>query len=246
MVRFLGPSRQVHVSNDLDPVARYGASIGFQLRRRNVLVEGSTDVDLFRLAARLEERQTGSRLLEPDLNIVAAGDGDKGGAGGVGRELMILRNIARTCLTEAGAPRYRFIGLFDNDEAGRKAIVRVRGLDNSLLEFKDLFRLWPVMPTDCNLDPGALQKAFLLSNASHKGLDWEIEDYLSDEFVEQFCVDHPTARARIRSEGGRTHRDFTRDGKARLHRFIRENAIFQDVKPIVGVIKALRFYLGLR
>lgn len=234
------------MSSDLDPVARYGASLGFQLRRRNVLVEGVTDVNLFGLAAQLEERATGFRLLEPDLKIIAAGDGDKGGAGGVGRELMILRNLAHACLTEGGRPKYRFVGMFDNDEAGRRAIVQVRGLDNSLLEFKDLFRLWPVMPTNCNLDPGALQKAFLQENASYKGLEWEIEDYLPDEFVEQFCFDHPTALTRRRSEGGKTHRDFTRDGKARLHRFIRENAMLQDLEPIVNVIKAIRFYLGLR
>jgi hypothetical protein len=46
--------------------------------------------------------------------------------------------------------------------------------------------------------------------------------------------------------GGKIHRDFTPDGKARFHRFIRDNAVREDLTQVVEVLKALRFYCGLK
>jgi hypothetical protein len=50
------------VADELDPVARYGMGLGFTVRPRTVLVEGTTDVDLFSLAAALERAKTGVDL----------------------------------------------------------------------------------------------------------------------------------------------------------------------------------------
>lgn len=232
------------MAEELNTVVRYGRALGWQLRYRTVLVEGTTDVELIELSARLEGEATGKELLA-DLAIVPAGIGDQGGTQGVIRELVCLRGYARTCLSPNGRPLYRFIGLFDNDKAGRQAIGAARNLDASILEFKDVFRLHPVMPTTGNLDPKTLQKSFERENGAYKGLDWELEDLVSESFLEAFLADYPTAIARTTPIGGRIHRDLTRDGKAHLHRFIKKHAMRDDLLSVIQLIKAIRFYMAL-
>ena len=231
---------------ELDFVARYAIGLGMAIRFRTVLVEGTTDVELFQLAARLEHETTGTDLLGTDLAFVAAGIGDLGGTRGVCREFMCLRGLARNCLSQGGRPRYRFIGLFDNDKAGKQAVRVARGFDASILEYKDVFLLWPVMPLPDNLDPGTVGKAFERANARYKGLEWELEDLLPQEFFDAFLCDYPEAVARSTSIEGKVHRDLTRDGKARLHRFVKQYAVRDDLGGVIDVLKAVRFYLRLK
>ena len=82
------------------------------------------------------------------------------------RELVGLRAIARTYLLPNDRSRYRFIGLFDTDRAGRLAVRAAQDIDTSLLEYKDVFRLHPVMPMTGNLDPKSLKATFELSEFS--------------------------------------------------------------------------------
>jgi hypothetical protein len=229
----------------LDTVATYGKSLGWTLGVRTVLVEGTSDVALFQLAARLEREATQVDLFEGGLTIIAAGEGDQGGTRGVIRELNALRCFARTCVLQNGRPKYRFIGLFDNDKAGRSAIKGARVVDTSILEYKDVFRLLPVMPLKGNIEPKTLGKTFDRLNAGYKGLDWELEDLLPLDFIEAFLSDHPFAVSRTTPVGDKIHRDFTRDGKARLHRFVKENALRKDLEDVVDVIRSLRFCLNL-
>jgi hypothetical protein len=189
-----------------------------------VLVEGTTDADLFRFAARLEFEFSGISLLGTDLAVVAAGSGNCGGTRGVIRELLALRAMARICLLPNGRPRYRIVGLFDNDRAGKQAVREIHELDTSVLEYKDVFRLWPIMPMSQNLDPRALQ----------------------GEFVDAFLLEHPEALVRSKTIQNRIHRDLTADGKARLHQFIRRNAMYADLVGVCAILKALRLYLGLK
>lgn len=229
-----------------DPVALYGRQVlGAELCPRTVLVEGTTDAELFHLAARLHYKQTGIDLVGKELAIVAAGEGKEGGTRGVIRELICLRGLARACVLRSGRPRYRFIALFDNDTAGRLAIRGARDIDLSLLEFKDLFRLFPVMPTTGNLDPGTLQKTFERLNTDFKGLDWELEDLIPESLVRAFTSDYPESVVNTKAMNGKIHRDLTRDGKARLHRFVRDHAMHEDLETIISVLKAIRFYLCL-
>lgn len=232
------------MEEELDTVSRYGRALGWQLRYRTVLMEGTTDVELIELASRLEYNATGAQLLA-SLAIVSAGIGDQGGTQGVIRELVCLRGYARTCLSQNGRPLYRFIGLFDNDKAGRQAVGAARNLDASILEFKDVFRIHPVMPTTGNLDPKTLQKSFERENGSYKGLDWELEDLISEPFMQAFLADYPTSVTRTTPIGGKIHRDLTRDGKAHLHRFIKKHAMRDDLLGVIQLIKALRFYMSL-
>lgn len=234
------------MADPLDAVALYGRSLGFEVRPRTILVEGNTDADLFHLAAHLEAKSSGTDLLGTDLAVVAAGSGDSGGTYGVIRELISLRAMARTCLLPNGRQRYRFIGLFDNDNAGKQAIRAIRELDKSVLEYKDVFRLWPFMPLTCNLDPGALQKAFERENSEVKGMAWELEDVLPTDFFDCFLCEYSGAVSRTTTAHGKVHRDLTRDGKAHFHRFIKQNALRRDLDGVVDVLKALRVYLGLK
>ena len=232
--------------DDLDAVERYGIALGLAVRPRTILVEGNTDVDIFQLAARLEREASGLSLLGGDLAVVAAGTGDAGGTQGVIRELVALRAMARICLLPNGRPRYRFVGLFDNDKAGRQAVRAVRELDRSILEYKDVFRLWPTMPVSSNLDPGALQRAFEKENSGIKGMEWELEDMLQHEFYDSFLSDCPGALVRSATADEKIHRDLTPDGKARFHRFVKQHAVRRDLTSVIDVLKALRVYLGLK
>jgi hypothetical protein len=49
------------------------------------------------------------------------------------------------------------------------------------------------MPTAGDLDPRTLQNAFERENGTYKGLDWELEDLVSEQFLRVFFSDHPTA-----------------------------------------------------
>lgn len=228
----------------LDIVARYGVSRKWQILKRSVLVEGSSDVTLFGLAADHYFRRHQKALLS-DMAIVAAGDGDRGGTHGVIRELVTLRSLAAVHLSPSGLPVYRVIGLFDSDTAGNKAVRGAREVDASIIEYRDVFRLRPAMPKDGSLDPAALQRSFERLNEPYKGLTWELEDLVDAEFMELFLGEHRSALIREESMSDSTHRELTRDGKSQLVRFCKHHAELQDLARIVEVLHALRHYLNL-
>jgi hypothetical protein len=231
---------------DLDPVARYALSLGFTIAPRTIIMEGRTDLDLFTLAALQERRKTGALLLGCDLAVMIGGDGNEGGTAGVLRQLITLRNIARTDLGPKGLPRYRFVALFDDDKAGRQAVRAARELDRSIIEFKDVFRLRPMMPMVSHADPTTLEKRFREANEPYKNVEWELEDLLSMPLLSALLEEYPNAVSRESRAGDMMHRDFTRDGKARLHRFAKDNAIREDLVKVIGVLKAFRRYFGLK
>jgi len=235
--------------DNLDFIALYAREKNFKIQPRTIFVEGITDVKLFELAAQLEKEQTGIDLLGNKLAIIAAGEGDDGGAKGVCRELVVFKNISGRYLLPSGRPKYRFIGLFDNDKAGRQAVSDVRKTDTSILEFKDVFRLWPVMPQSPNRDPDSLRKSFELENGRYKigtCIDWELEDLLPKTLTDVFLDDFPTAVIRSNHIHDKTHRDWTPDGKAQLHRFIKQNAIRSDLDAVIGVLRVFWHYLGIK
>lgn len=233
-------------TDEIDIVAHFAKSKNFNIRLRTVFVEGTTDVDLFELAAQYAKEETGIDLLGEKLAIVASGTGDDGGTKGICRELVSFKNLARVCLLPNGKPKYRFVGLFDNDDAGRRAIHDVRKTDSSILEFKDVFRLQPIMPSVLNRDPGALQKIFDEENNKYKGLDWELEDLLPESLIMAFLDEFPTAIARSpNTVHDRIHRDWTPHGKAQLHRFVKAHAMHVDLLAVIDVLRALRYYLGI-
>lgn len=231
------------MSLEPDSVELYGQAAGFEIKRRNVLVEGTSDLELLRLASSLERSHSGINLLNEDIAILPAGEKNNGGVNGVLRELITFRGMARTCLLPNGRPKYRFIALFDNDRAGRMAISTLTNIDSSILEFRDVFRLWPIMSIPGNLDPITASKIFNKDNAPYKGLDWELEDLLSEEFLMSFLEEQMRAVLATNQSNGKTHREWSRDGKANLHRFTKRYAIREDVYGAIHLLKALRYYL---
>lgn len=228
----------------MDIVARYAKSQGWHLQTRIVLVEGTSDVTLFELAARLFKSQTEKDLLA-GLSIVAAGEGERGGTHGVVRKLMVLRDLAEDHLSPQGKPVYNVIGLFDNDTAGRKAVIGAKHWDASILEYRDVFRLHPIMPKSGSLDLGALQRNFLALNAPHKSLDWELEDLIGRALITRFLAEYQTALVRSSEVAGQIHYELTRDGKSRLVRFCKEHADISSMQGLIEVLHALRFYQRL-
>ena len=135
--------------------------------------------------------------------------------------------------------------LFDNDKAGKQAVNLAREIDNSILEYKDVFRLWPVMPLPGNLDPGTVKKTFERENDKYRGLEWELEDLVAPDFFDAFISDNPMAVARTTSTAGMVHRDLTPDGKARFHRFVKQHAVHADLCKVIDTLKAIRCYFNL-
>lgn len=101
------------------------------------------------------------------------------------------------------------------------------------------------MPLSNNLDPGSVQKTFERENAVYKGMEWELEDLLTSGFVDAFQAECPRAITRATPVADKLHREMTADGKARFHRFVKQQAIRSDLTGVVETMKALRFYLGL-
>ena len=229
----------------LDLVASYARARGWNLRRRTILVEGTTDEDLFALARRLEMQRSGVDLYANGLSVVASGIGDQGGAKAVVRELSALRCMAHASLTPDGRGKYRFVGLFDNDDAGRRAVAGAHSWDSSLIEYRDVFRLRPMMPRSGGLAPGALKRLFRVRNAGYEAMDWELEDLIDADFVAAFVSDFTGVLRDATTVGAKVHRRFTPDGKAKLHRYVREHAMWQDVELVVDVLWSMRYYLGL-
>ena len=227
-------------------VESFAATLGWNICARNVIVEGTSDVRLFNLAAQLYLERHNISILGNQLAILYAGVGDDGGVDGLNRRLNAARQIADVDRGPDGSLRYRFIGLYDNDIAGRRAINNACGFDRRLHRYGDLFLLHPVMPLASGADHKTLQQRFEKHNAAFKGLDWEVEDLLSEDLLSAFEAEQPTAVQTVLELGGRKHREFTRDGKYRLHEFAKNHAIIDDVIEIIKLIRALRDYLRLQ
>jgi hypothetical protein len=223
----------------------YLSSLGYTAKPKIVIVEGTTDVALFQSAAAMEYSHSGVQLLGDEMCIVAPGDGDLGGTRGVHQALICIKGLIPCCLLPNGKPKYRVIALFDNDNAGKWAIQTLRSVNAAFLEAKDLFRLMPVMKAAANLDPSALKKQIETDNAPYKSLDWEIEDLLSETLIDGFLAERNRAVRNTSVVNGKRHRDYTADGKAQLHRFVRINAIRDDLLEVVRVLTVLRSYFGL-
>lgn len=190
----------------------------------------------------LEVTVSGKNLLK-DLAFVPAGERDNGGTNGVIRELIACRAFARANLAQNGFRRYRVVALFDNDKAGRQALKLARQLDLSIVEWKDVFLLLPIMPQSNNLDPTSIKRMFDEANQEYRSLDWEPEDLFPESFTKAFEDENGVVRKT--TVGAKTHRDFTADTKARFHRFVRMNALHSDMAEVISFLQSLRSYLNL-
>lgn len=227
-------------------VEMFAKQIGWTIGRCNVVVEGTTDVTILQHAGLLHRQATGVDVFGDGFAVVASGRADDGGVEGVNRRLNAARQNADADRDAIGALRYHFIGLFDNDFAGRKAITLACDIDRRVVRYRDVFLLHPRMPiASHHLGTSIGQEAKSL-NSAFIGLDWEIEDYLPEDFKAAFELQYPRAVIKCAKRGGRSHRDLTPEGKRAFHAFVRQRGEHRDVLELICLICALRSYLGMQ
>lgn len=226
-------------------VEDWAQQIGWPVGQRNVIVEGTIDVGFLGCAQELYNTDRGIDIFDGGFAVLAAGRGEDGGVDGVNRRLNAARQLAEVDLTSDGAQKFRFIGLYDNDEAGRRAIRQANSFDRRVVPYQDVFLLHPVMPPADGSPGSVVEERARFLNRSFDKLNWEIEDLLSKDLLLSFEKDYPSAVVRKTRRGGMTHRDFTRQGKVELIRFVKRKATLRDMMAMVRLICALRDYLGL-
>ena len=223
----------------------WAQQIGWPVRQRNVILEGMIDVTLLRHARRLYLADRGVDIFDGGFAILAAGRGNEGGVDGVNRRLSAARQLAEVDLTRDGAQRFSFIGLFDNDEAGRRAFMQANRFDRRVIPYRDVFLLHPVMPPAAGASGSEVEARAASLNHTFSRLNWEIEDLISEDLLLSFENTHAEAVVRKTRQGGLTHRDFTRQGKAELVGYVNGNANLADMMGIVRLVCSLRDYVGL-
>lgn len=226
----------------MDMVATYAASKAWSVRRNIVLVEGSSDEAVFKLADELSAK-AGRLLLGDDISIVAAGQRDRGGTFGVARELITLRSIIPLVLDRHGKPFYRVIGLVDSDVAGRRIIRDVVRMDRGALEFRDIVALRPVSPQFVRTDPPGREMECELANLPYRDLEWEIEDTLSSRLFQIFEQRFPNLNIGKNHQGDKTHYELTPEGKNALHKIIHQEATLEDMVGVEMIVRMLRSML---
>lgn len=197
-----------------------------------------------RLARDLWQRESNHDLFADGFAVFEAGLKDDGGVQGVVRELQTLRQMASQDAAGLMTER-RFVGLFDNDDAGRKHVHMLCELDFRVKRYQDVFLLHPVMPPSNGALGPDLQRRVEAQNRSCSGLDWEIEDFLPEDLMGGFRHACPGAFIREQKMAGRVHHDLTRAGKRQLQAYVQEEALVEDMVELIQLICALRDYMGL-
>lgn len=221
----------------------YGATA----KRYNIIVEGSRDVRLLHLAANLERKQSGIDLLH-DLSVFSPGEGEKGGAYNIPNVYRTLQTIARGDIDSKGNVQYYVFVLVDNDYAGRNVIKYLEKDALKAIECRDIFCINPIMPKDVNPHYEHIKKSLERENAPYKGLDWEMEDYISDRiwkiFINDECANDPLlCKPKVCHD--KIHRNLNDIQKGRFYDIINNSACYEDIENIVHLIKTLRIYLKI-
>ena len=244
--RAIWPEARSEVMAEENLVTIYARHKGWEIGSCNVLVEGVTDYELLSATAEKHRAETREDLCSGGLRFLYAGHKHEGGTHGVVRELTVTRSLAKYSLTPQGVRQYRFVGLVDNDAAGRQAIENARAADASVVEFRDIMRIRPNMICGGgNVELESLRAEFERRNSAFGRLDWELEDLLAVDFVESFCTRVSGSLLERQEVAGRVHWELTRKGKRELIRFAKENATLDELRGVIRVIRSLRFCLGL-
>lgn len=179
-----------------------------------IVVEGSTDVTYLEVAATRAADAWGWDLLD-GCELRAAGEDRRGGAEGVWRRLFELTANSVEC-----------IGLFDNDDVGRRenTMARRNNLRAELLP-REFDRL--KLPEE------------------HRSL--EIEDLLCVPLLDRFYEEHANLEPEERRERVGGLRRITPQGvdKERLAAWVSEVATIHECERLVYVLCRLRKALGL-
>ena len=225
-------------------VSAYGKRKNWPILARNVMLEGRTDSEYFRIAdSKYQTENRGRKLICSRLSLFQVGDGDAGGTNNIREKFVYLREVLSTDNYDPANERIMAVVLMDNDHAGRTVaqFLDKRGFKLN----RDVFLVTRALPRQTR-DPYQLSRSIEKENAAWADMDCEIEDLLSHDFLDYYAEDNPSALAREPqvAEGGH-HYEWTDDGKAKLLRFVRQEASYSDVQGIVELLKSLRFLLAL-
>lgn len=214
---------------------------GWSLFRRNVMVEGNSDVRYFELASKLYLAANSRSLLGVDFGCFASGTGDNGGVDGVIREYAALRQIVDSDRDANLSTLFRVVALLDDDPAGR-ACAKSLSTAWRYRHGRDFFLMRRTWPMSTN-EPGVLCKQL---EQDRFPLFTEIEDLVSAPFLDSFADERSDAfRRAMQHESGARYSNFNEQMKGALWIYVKENAILADLIQIVECLRAIRFYIGL-
>lgn len=229
-----------------DIVRAFAARHRWPIAERSILVEGETDRRYFMLAARLYEEECGRRLLGNDVAVFPTGIGDEGGAFGLQRHFHPLRSVMEIDLTPEGRVVFHAIALFDNDMNGKKGFNALTGQHLNYRRWRDVFLLHRSFPMTTR-DPVQVEKLVVAGNEDFKMMDCEIEDLVNESVVDAYAQQNPRAFIRPPSRVGTgIHLSFVKGEKGQFCSFVERYAICDDVRAIIEILKALRYFLGLK
>jgi hypothetical protein len=208
------------------------------------MLEGRSDAEYFRLAdLKYQAQHAGQKLICDKLSLFQVGDGDAGGVENIKDKFAYLREVLSTESYNVASERIMAIVLMDNDYEGRRG---AQFLDKRGFKLhRDVFLLARTLPRQTR-DPYQMSRLITDANAPWADIDCEIEDLLSRDLLDLFAEMEPSCVARepqFRGDGH--HYEWTRDGKAKLLRFVRQEASYCDVAGIVELLKSLRYLLCL-
>lgn len=207
----------------------------------NLMLEGTTDADLFLVANELYKAETGNSLLDNEFGVFAVGERGDGGTNGIRERLRTLSaNLRADPVDEKGRP-IRVICLMDDDPAG---IGAFRDLKSSFTPWQDIFRIQRRFPRTTR-DPSTFGKMWKKENAPWGDLACETEDLINSELLECFIHENPSSLKSRQDKDGVCHFDFDGFAKPKLVRFIRKHASLDDVKLLVEHLQGYRWLLKL-
>lgn len=226
-------------------VREFAQRLGWRISTYNLLVEGTTDVGHFQLAADLYRGATNLRLLDDVFSVVAVGDGENGGTKAMLRYFPVLRGLLNQDETDSNGLPFQFIVLLDNDSAGIGAARLLTGKGQGFVMNRDVFLLNRTCPADTR-DPRTYQSKCDELNKQWASLPCEIEDLVSSSLLDEFCrTNGGFCRRPPQLSNGGHHYDWEIHAKAPLLRFVQRNAIAKDLEMMISVLKAMRFQLRL-
>jgi hypothetical protein len=225
-------------------VRAYAKRRNWPISTRNVMLEGRTDCEYFKIAdSKYQAENGGRKLICSKLSLFQVGDGDAGGTDNIKEKFVYLREVLSTDSYDPANERIMAIVLMDNDHNGR-AVAQFLDKRGFKLN-RDVFLVSRLIPRQTR-DAYQLNRLIAEKNNIWAGMDCEMEDLLSRDLLEYFAESEPSAMARKPqfTEGGH-HYEWTQDGKARLLQLVKREASCSDVKGIIELLRSLRYLLAL-
>lgn len=222
----------------------FAAMSGWEILKKNVLVEGTSDVRYLKLANSLYFKKTGYRLIGIDMAVCAVGEKDDGGTYGMMDKFPTITTISKLHKDINDKQIYRFIALLDDDSMGRSALKNICSSRRDIREFEHIFRLRRRMP----LRAGNIVKLAERTNEENAcfNMDCVIEDLLPIDICTEFVRSDPhRLNPTPVSENNGHHTRWPPERKSQLLRYTEEHAIYNDMLNIISLIKSLRSYLNL-